>query len=509
MLGLAKLLFSLFLTLASLSFAVPAAASCPTPDKAQGFAYSAACIGKPECTVTDFIDISPTAADAKPLLNICVWIGSGAAARPIEVVPNSRTADGRPIPMKLSIGRLVADALASRDGGVDAAMNSPDLLSVLSAATDAKVPATVVTVEEGSGSRASRVPLMLDVTALWVGGTLQPSITRAHCAGSRNCRMGDIVSLEVRHLAAWRKATKVDSGKLVLTTSGVRLAGPPTHYDEVTNTVGFRLSRNASKPESVLAWSDALAQAREGKGSLSVGLADDKGSVTSDRVQISMWTQELMQPWQLGFVAALLVAAAGIYMAGKRYGWLWLRDGCPLGGDTALARQMKFSLARTQMFAWTLVIAFSFAFIGCFLGDWHSFNDTALMLLGLGAGTVLGSVVAESIPDSVTAEVQAYRVAVDANNVAPTASTQQALNSAQVALLNSIGSKRWFSDVTSEDGYRTGVHRLQSLVFTVLFMGFFLIRTVVDGAMPFLSSNELLLLGISGGTYVGFKLASR
>jgi hypothetical protein len=93
-----------------------------------------------------------------------------------------------------------------------------------------------------------------------------------------------------------------------------------------------------------------------------------------------------------------------------------------------------------------------------------------------------------------------------------TAATDDAKLAAVAAIHNE--SRLWtqggLADLLSDfENTGTGLHRLQSLLFTVFFGGWFLVYALQHGAMPTLPSTVLALMGISGSTYVGFKMAAR
>ena len=53
------------------------------------------------------------------------------------------------------------------------------------------------------------------------------------------------------------------------------------------------------------------------------------------------------------------------------------------------------------------------------------------------------------------------------------------------------------------------LHRLQNLFFTLAFLLVYLYRAWQEAALPDFSDQQLALLGISGGTYIGFKIAAK
>jgi len=56
---------------------------------------------------------------------------------------------------------------------------------------------------------------------------------------------------------------------------------------------------------------------------------------------------------------------------------------------------------------------------------------------------------------------------------------------------------------------RHGLHRFQIVVWTLVFTVIFVARVFVHLAMPDFDSQLLALMGISSGTYIGFKFPEK
>lgn len=128
-----------------------------------------------------------------------------------------------------------------------------------------------------------------------------------------------------------------------------------------------------------------------------------------------------------------------------------------------------FSLSRSQLAWWTYIILASYLFIYLVTGETELLNFTAVTLLGISAGT---TAVGTTIDSSESAKDRHQ------NNE----------------------SQGWLTDILSDSG-GISIHRLQSLIFNLIF-GIIFIRYVVSNfAMPEFSDNQLILLGLSAGTY--------
>ena len=136
-----------------------------------------------------------------------------------------------------------------------------------------------------------------------------------------------------------------------------------------------------------------------------------------------------------------------------------------------------FSLARTQMAFWFFMVLASFLVIWLITGDTDTITTGVLVLIGISAGTALGSTAIDSSRRS------------DATQPPPTQKSEGFLN-----------------DILSEGKKGVSFHRFQIAIWTIV-LGFVFLRSVLnDLAMPDFDANLLTLMGISSGTYLGLKL---
>jgi hypothetical protein len=195
-------------------------------------------------------------------------------------------------------------------------------------------------------------------------------------------------------------------------------------------------------------------------------------------------------------------------------------------GADPTAGHKPFSLGRAQMAFWFLVVVGAYLFIGLITLDFYNtISVSSLVLLGISAATALGAGVIDgdkwaraqrlgSERDAVAAQVPAL------TNAAVTPQGQQNLVAAQKKLgdisseldtLPATGprqSKGLMMDLISdEDG--VSLHRLQMVVWTIVLGAVFLGGVARDFGMPEFNTTLLALMGISSGTYLGFKVPER
>ncbi len=213
-----------------------------------------------------------------------------------------------------------------------------------------------------------------------------------------------------------------------------------------------------------------------------------------------------------------------------------LRDRKPV-----IWKQRKpYSLSLTQAAWWFVLTVISFVFIWMVTGQ-YDLSTSVLVLLGIGFGTALGSVVIDqnkgarpATPgspytanelDTLLAqknEQEARLTALEANlrdarTGLPDAAAQAALFAQQSAydrLITEIKQKypgsiggghiNFPTDILS-DAHGVSFHRFQMLIWTVV-LGFIFIHSVFTRlAMPQFSTTLLTLMGISAGAYLGGK----
>jgi hypothetical protein len=189
-----------------------------------------------------------------------------------------------------------------------------------------------------------------------------------------------------------------------------------------------------------------------------------------------------------------------------------------------------YSLSKIQGALWFFVILAAYLLIGLVTGDYlNSINSTALILLGIGAGTVIGAAVIDVSKEDAgkkateIADTEAKLKQLDANIAAIDTQLAAGLPNApqlQQDRLDKEDEKKlvlsnYFKLTGRSEGFLTDIlsdangvsfHRFQMAVFTVV-LGFVFIRGVYDDlAMPEFNQTLMGLLGLSAGTYLGLKI---
>ncbi len=188
------------------------------------------------------------------------------------------------------------------------------------------------------------------------------------------------------------------------------------------------------------------------------------------------------------------------------------------------------SLGRCQMAWWFFIVLGCYLLLWIITGDYRTLTSQELLLLGISITTGLGAFLIGDEPEQIhgsalltvdemeldtPAEIQSCLGAEKAHQVG-LAGTELERSKARVTEFERRiqyyrkGRAAWLSrslnDLISElnDG-EPSFHRFQMIGWTLAFGFIFLQAVYFKLAMPEFSNTQLLLMGISGGTYLGFK----
>lgn len=233
----------------------------------------------------------------------------------------------------------------------------------------------------------------------------------------------------------------------------------------------FDLRQLAGNRQARSAWTTLLDHSLRGhKVSLSVGF--DKGRPfpsTVDDFEMDALSGKWLAVWALASIALLLV----VRWAGVRGNMLRAPgpEPKPSPGETTQPRK-AYSLARTQMAAWFVAVFIAYLLIYLITGALDTITETVLGLMGISAATGFASAVMDTSSES--------------------------------AALLPERSRGFWTDLAS-DNAGLSLPRLQILAWTALLIFIFARSVYQTLAMPTFDLTLLGLMGISGGTYLGFK----
>jgi len=342
--------------------------------------------------------------------------------------------------------------------------------------------------------------------------------------------------LRVDRLTAWRLANAADASKLVLYIDGYPIQKlTPRHIEK--DQITFTLSRDG---EDRKAWAALLGRPSLTPRQVVVQLGVNGRVPFEGAATIGLETLDAGY-LAIASTAFVLLLAAFLVIAHRSD---LLREGRMAVGAE---HRRPFSLGRTQMAVWFFIVVASFVFIWIVTGAYDPLTGSVLALIGISASTALGGAIIDANKDAATdhtdgalkserlrieadlaalrttiAETQQRRAAAPAGvdvaaldqriaerqaDVAARTVRLQQIDDQTLALARTVQpstSKGFWTDLLSDQN-GVSFHRFQIVVWTAVLSVIF-VYTVYDSlAMPDFDAKLLGLMGISSGTYLGFK----
>jgi hypothetical protein len=263
--------------------------------------------------------------------------------------------------------------------------------------------------------------------------------------------------------------TDEEARKLVLYLNGLQLKGLyPEAIDGSVHTLTYYLER---KPQSDDSWYKLLEQPDSflRRVSVSVGL-EDQSPIATDFAQSGHEFYLIMIKKGIFFVCLAIIGGTIflLLLLAQKSEILRTSGPKPEGGPS------PYSLALSQMAFWFCLVMSSFLIIWLITGDFATITGSVLGLIGISAGTALGATLID--------------VSKQSSDKPPVIQP----------------SRGFLRDVLS-DGAGVSLHRFQIFVWTIVLGVIFCVEVFKDLAMPDFNATLLALMGISAGTYLGFK----
>ena len=145
-----------------------------------------------------------------------------------------------------------------------------------------------------------------------------------------------------------------------------------------------------------------------------------------------------------------------------------------------LSETRQWSLSKIQMSLWTVIFSLSYVVLSSIRGDFMDITDGMFWLMGISSTTAVGA---------------------------------KAIVVANIDSVNTTNPSRLLSDYDdnygANGGYRLSLHRCQMALWTVIVAAMSVVGVVTTMHLPDIPNQLLLLMGVSGGTYLGFNYPSR
>jgi hypothetical protein len=306
--------------------------------------------------------------------------------------------------------------------------------------------------------------------------------------------------ITVDNLETWLKQPGHDASKFSLVIGGHVIKGLPPPF-VTQNSLGFYLKRT---PESKNEWKSIMKRILD-ESDRPVGI-----TVRHEDVKVKNYVKATLnlfdRQWLIVFLVSIVVSAVLFCYLAYKTDIVRETGEQPKGKDEyGRPNRKPYSLARTQMAFWFFVVVGSYFFIWMTTDDIASLTPSVLGLIGISAATGLSSAVVDSSKrDSLQNKLgrMEREVAQD-----PSAAPQESGETIKdlrkkMAIPKSQGI---IDDILSDyDG--VSFHRFQLLGWTAVLIVIFITSVWSNLAMPDFDPTLLGLMGISGGTYIGFKL---
>lgn len=257
-----------------------------------------------------------------------------------------------------------------------------------------------------------------------------------------------------------------------LLVKGIDTGIHPIGCDPVGNKLTFELKRNPSAQNA--AASNAAWEAMLGSP-----WKNEPDFIRSLNFTVTQTTASGAETLRSGNLNLSLLSPGRVLIGAMLMIAVWIALLC-LGNESGLVRdagtpgttleQRSFSLGRVQMAWWFAIILASYIFLWAATGDIPALSAQALSLMGISGASGL-----------ISAGLDKSKPPIPAS------------------------SGKFFTDLLT-DANGVTIYRFQMLVMTVILGFLFIAHVATQLAMPVFDSNTLTLMGISAGTYMGFKV---
>jgi len=260
-----------------------------------------------------------------------------------------------------------------------------------------------------------------------------------------------------------------DARKLVPYLNGLQLKGLyPDTIDGSKHTLTYYLER---KPESDDSWYKLLEQPDSFLRRISVSIGpEDQSPIATDIGQSGQEFYLVIVKKGIFFVCLAIIVGTILILFLLAKNSDLLRN----SGPKPETGKRPYSLAYSQMAFWFCLVMSSFLIIWLVTGDITTITGSVLGLIGISAGTALGATL-----------IDVSKLGSD--------------NPPEIR-----ASRGFLQDVLSDSG-GVSLHRFQIFIWTIVLGVIFCAEVFRNLAMPEFNATLLALMGISAGTYLGFK----
>ena len=361
--------------------------------------------------------------------------------------------------------------------------------------------------------------------------TAVAGVASVHAGDPHGAFLGDWVIVSVCHADKLLQEAEGAQKPLMLFINGKNFSDPAAAIDVQSGQLTFVIGRNKlNKDEWHLLLYDPIGDPTITLP-ISAGVDGGRPVPRAPGANATIVLTKMYTNWfTYSCLLLVLVIAIALLVVARRSDML--RDGPAIAG----VRQ-PFNVARVQMAWWFFLIFLGFAYIWSVNGETDTITTSLLGLMGISAATAVAAVAISPTDARLTArakliddEVAALDKVLDqmikdaddaqrrgnADLQAMLARRRAEIEARRAALIvarsdvTSIGRSRGFwQDLVTDDRGAVAVDRFQIVAWTAILGLVFLYDVLWDLSMPDFSATTLALMGISSGTYIGFKLPQK
>ncbi|HKN83228.1 MAG TPA: ABC transporter C-terminal domain-containing protein [Pyrinomonadaceae bacterium] len=389
----------------------------------------------------------------------------------------------------------------------------------------------ISTVAMGQEGKPGATPVKITVTDVWLDGSrhappAEPNASPVPDFMAADAGLRDRIWVEVERLSEAAQKDKLNPRDLVLYlngqelkgTKGVAVDGPKQNW------LGFDLLRTQ---ESDPIWRSLLGSPTSAyrRVNVGVGFPDKQAIPTTPGKLPFIYLRLYYGRWVVICLIVFVFIVLAFALSARRGNFI--HDSDPPSPPEG--KKKPYSLALTQVAWWFFIVFGSFVFIYFITGDYNTMSDQALILIGIGTGTALGAFMVNDMkrntadaqlgalqPEKAKLEAEiAQLTRPDANADAVVLAEKQAklaelnkqIDDAEAGLSKPVS--EGFTNDLLTDVNGLAMHRFQMVIWTAVLGVIFLLGVYRNLAMPEFSGTLLALMGISAGTYLGFKIPER
>src|SRR5262249_5466292 len=282
--------------------------------------------------------------------------------------------------------------------------------------------------------------------------------------------LDDRISVHVKNFSPLLKQANGNCSNIVLFINGMPIKGlQPESCDNTVGHVRYLLRRTDESDE---VWHKLLGSPHHYAKPVSVSLRSDahfpaRSSATNFALEV------VPRFWFLLFIAIAAVFLLLVFLLCTRTAVI------RSGSSSQPVRERPYSLSLFQMAFWFALVIIAYVFVWMINDELDTITGSVLALIGIGAGTAISASVIEK----------------NKMEAAPAAAPAKT-------------SRGFINDVIS-DAEGVSLHRFQMFIWTLVLGIIFVASVYKNLSMPEFSATLLGLMGISSGTYVGFKVQEK